>query len=57
MTAIAVSANNQHIALYGDTGHLYLGSLDLKTKYCECYTGMKEPLTDMAWSVVRGSDK
>ncbi|XP_015590032.1 vacuolar protein sorting-associated protein 16 homolog [Cephus cinctus] len=49
VTAIAVSGHNKHIALYADTGHLYLGSVDLKEKYCECNTNIKEPLTDLAW--------
>ncbi|XP_074104817.1 vacuolar protein sorting 16 isoform X2 [Cotesia typhae] len=49
VTAMAVSANNLHLALYGDTGHLYLGSVDLKEKYTECITGKSKPLTDIAW--------
>lgn len=46
---MAVSANSRHIALYADTGHLYLGSVDLKEKYYEYATNMKDPLTDIAW--------
>ncbi|XP_048512679.1 vacuolar protein sorting-associated protein 16 homolog isoform X2 [Athalia rosae] len=49
VTRIAVSGNNRHIALYSDTGYLYLGSIDLKKKYCECFTNVKESLSDMAW--------
>lgn len=49
VSAMAVSANSKHIALYSDTGHLYLGSVDLKEKYYEFATNMKEPLTDIAW--------
>lgn len=48
---MAVSGNNRHIALYSDTGYLYLGSEDMRRKYCECFTNVKEPLSDMAWSV------
>lgn len=48
---MAVSGNNRHIALYTDTGHLYIGSVDFKQKYCEHYTNMKEPLANIAWSV------
>jgi len=48
---MAVSSNNRHIALYSDTGHLYIGSIDFREKYCECYTNMKEPLANIAWSV------
>ena len=51
VTKMAVSGNNRHIALYSDSGYLYLGSVNLKEKYCECPTNMKEPLTDMAWFV------
>ncbi|XP_029034323.1 vacuolar protein sorting-associated protein 16 homolog [Osmia bicornis bicornis] len=47
--AMAVSGNNRHIALYTDTGHLYIGSVDFKKKYCEHYTNMKEPLENIAW--------
>ncbi|OXU24054.1 hypothetical protein TSAR_010562, partial [Trichomalopsis sarcophagae] len=49
VSAMAVSANSRHIALYSDTGHLYLGSVDFKEKYYEYDTNMKDPLTDMAW--------
>ncbi|KAH0946208.1 hypothetical protein HN011_010546 [Eciton burchellii] len=49
VVAIVVSGNNRHIALYADTGHLYIGSIDFKEKYCECYTNVKEPLVDIAW--------
>ncbi|XP_015182776.1 PREDICTED: vacuolar protein sorting-associated protein 16 homolog [Polistes dominula] len=47
--AMAVSPNNRHIALYADTGHLYIGSYDFKEKYCECATHMTEPLSCIAW--------
>ncbi|GAB1867828.1 Vacuolar protein sorting-associated protein 16 homolog [Camponotus japonicus] len=47
--AMAVSGNYRHIALYADTGHLYIGSIDFREKYCECYTNMKEPLANIAW--------
>ncbi|XP_046492707.1 vacuolar protein sorting-associated protein 16 homolog [Neodiprion pinetum] len=46
---MAVSGNNRHIALYSDTGCLYLGSVDLKKKYCECFTNITDPLSDIAW--------
>lgn len=46
---MAVSGNYRHIALYTDTGHLYIGSIDFREKYCECYTNMKESLTNIAW--------
>ncbi|CAL7934755.1 unnamed protein product [Xylocopa violacea] len=49
VVAMAVSGNNRHIALYTDTGHLYMGNIDFKEKYCEHYTNMKEPLANVAW--------
>lgn len=49
VTHMVTSGNGQNLALYSDTGHLYLGSVDFREKYCECATNMKEPLTGMAW--------
>ncbi|XP_033327025.1 vacuolar protein sorting 16 [Megalopta genalis] len=49
VVAMGVSGNNRHIALYSDTGHLYIGSIDFKEKYCEHNTNTKEPLTSLAW--------
>lgn len=51
VNAIAVSANSKHIALYTDTGMLYLGSSDFKEKYHEYNTNIKDVLTDIAWLV------
>lgn len=48
---MAVSGNNRHIALYTDTGHLYMGTIDFNEKYCEHYTNMKEPLENIAWLI------
>ncbi|KZC09045.1 PREDICTED: vacuolar protein sorting-associated protein 16 homolog [Dufourea novaeangliae] len=47
--AMAVSGNNRHIALYSDTGHLYIGSIDFKDKYCEHNANTNETLSDIAW--------
>ena len=52
VVAMAVSENNRHIVLYTDTGHLYLGSVDFKDKYCEHYANTKEPLTGITWLVM-----
>ncbi|XP_031845297.1 vacuolar protein sorting 16 [Nomia melanderi] len=49
VVAIAVSGNNRHVALYSDTGHLYMGSIDFKEKYCEHNANIKEALTSLAW--------
>ncbi|OAD57104.1 Vacuolar protein sorting-associated protein 16 like protein [Eufriesea mexicana] len=47
--AMVVSENNRHIALYIDTGHLYIGSVDFNEKYCEYYANTKEPLGNITW--------
>ncbi|XP_011305829.1 vacuolar protein sorting-associated protein 16 homolog [Fopius arisanus] len=47
--AMAVSASHQHIALLGDTGHLWLGSSDLKNKYTEVQTSLTDPSTSISW--------
>jgi hypothetical protein len=49
---MAVSSNSQHIALYADSGYLFLGSVNLREKYYEYVTSMKDPLTDIAWLVI-----
>lgn len=36
---MAVSFNARHLALFTDSGILWLGSTDLRTKYCEIDTG------------------
>ncbi|XP_078037953.1 vacuolar protein sorting 16 [Augochlora pura] len=47
--AIAVSEDALDIALYSDTGYLYMGSIDFREKYCEHNMNTKETLTSMAW--------
>lgn len=47
--AMAVSASHQHLALLGDSGHLWLGSSDLKTKYSEVQTSLTDPTTSLSW--------
>ncbi|XP_053980459.1 vacuolar protein sorting-associated protein 16 homolog [Hylaeus anthracinus] len=49
VVAMAVSGNNRHIALYADTGQLYLGSIDFKETYCNYYANTKETLSNIAW--------
>ncbi|XP_043252548.1 vacuolar protein sorting-associated protein 16 homolog isoform X1 [Colletes gigas] len=46
--AMAVIGNH-HIALYADTGQLYLGSIDFQETYCRYYANTKETLSDIAW--------
>ncbi|XP_066599627.1 vacuolar protein sorting-associated protein 16 homolog [Prorops nasuta] len=47
--AMSVANNNEYIALFSDTGILYIGSVDLKQKYCECNTFITDPLTNLEW--------
>ncbi|XP_014227020.1 vacuolar protein sorting-associated protein 16 homolog [Trichogramma pretiosum] len=49
VTAMSVSGNSRHIALYANTGFLYLGSADLKEKYHEFNTNIKDTVTEIAW--------
>lgn len=49
VVAMSVSFNHRHLALYTNTGVLWLGSADLKTKYCEFVTGRNERPQQIAW--------
>lgn len=46
---MGVSFGHNHIALYTNTGIVWLGSSDLTKKYLEYNTGRSEPPTDIAW--------
>ncbi|KAH8382576.1 hypothetical protein KR009_004161 [Drosophila setifemur] len=46
---ISVSYNHQHLALYTNTGLLWLGSVDMRQKYCEFDTGRKDMPLQMEW--------
>lgn len=46
---ISVSYNNQHLALYTNTGLLWLGSVDMRQKYCEFDTGRQEVPRQIEW--------
>lgn len=46
---ISVSYNQQHLALYTNTGLLWLGSVDMRQKYCEFDTGRQEVPRQIEW--------
>ncbi|SPP80809.1 vacuolar protein sorting-associated protein 16 homolog [Drosophila guanche] len=46
---ISVSYNHQHLALYTNTGLLWLGSVDMRQKYCEFDTGRKDMPLQIEW--------
>ncbi|XP_034487688.1 vacuolar protein sorting-associated protein 16 homolog [Drosophila innubila] len=46
---ISVSYNHQHLALYTNTGLLWLGSVDMREKYCEFDTGRKDMPLQIEW--------
>lgn len=46
---ISVSFNHRHVAMCTNTGILWMGSGDLRTKYCEFNTGRSEMPKQMEW--------
>ncbi|KAH8407221.1 hypothetical protein KR222_010889 [Zaprionus bogoriensis] len=46
---ISVSYNHQHLALYTNTGLLWLGSVDMRHKYCEFDTGRRDMPLQIEW--------
>ncbi|XP_018576701.1 vacuolar protein sorting-associated protein 16 homolog isoform X1 [Anoplophora glabripennis] len=46
---MSVSLNARHLALYTDSGHLWLGSTDLRTKYCEIDTSSIYKPKQLIW--------
>lgn len=46
---ISVSYNHQHLALYTNTGLLWLGSVDMRQKYCEFDTHRKDIPLQIEW--------
>ncbi|KAG5679723.1 hypothetical protein PVAND_009270 [Polypedilum vanderplanki] len=46
---MSVSYNNRHIAIYTNTGILWLGTSDLRTKYCEFNCGRTEMPKQIEW--------
>lgn len=48
---MSVSFNNRHIAMCSNTGIVWMGTSDLKTKYCEFNTGRTEIPKQIEWCV------
>ncbi|XP_030369960.1 vacuolar protein sorting-associated protein 16 homolog [Scaptodrosophila lebanonensis] len=46
---LSVSYNHQHLALYTNKGLLWLGSVDMRQKYCEFDTGRKDMPLQIEW--------
>lgn len=53
---MAISINSRHVALFTDAGYLWLGSADLRTKYCEIDTNFVRRPKQLVWCVGRNSD-
>ncbi|XP_058063487.1 vacuolar protein sorting-associated protein 16 homolog [Anopheles bellator] len=51
ITAMCASFDHQHLALYTSSGCLWMGSSDLKQKYCEFTTGRTEKPHQLAWCI------
>ncbi|XP_065335778.1 vacuolar protein sorting-associated protein 16 homolog isoform X2 [Cloeon dipterum] len=49
ITGIVSSHDNQCVALFTDTGKLWLGSADLRVKYCEVDTQWRSKPDDFVW--------
>ena len=47
--SISVSLNGEHVALYTESGILWLGSADFSTKYCEIPTSINIRPKQIAW--------
>lgn len=48
---MSVSFNNRHIAMCSNTGVIWMGTSDLRTKYCEFKTGRTELPRQIEWCV------
>lgn len=48
---MSISSNQRNLALYTNSGHIWMGSSNLKTKYCEFDTGRSERPIQLAWCV------
>ncbi|XP_046845974.1 vacuolar protein sorting-associated protein 16 homolog [Xenia sp. Carnegie-2017] len=49
ITEMALSVNNKYLALFADTGLVWIGSSDLKTVYCEFNTRQTSRPEQLAW--------
>jgi Vps16, N-terminal region. len=46
---MAVSQNNRHVALFASNGILWIGSADLKKRYCEFDTKCPSQPKQLVW--------
>nr|XP_040230562.2 vacuolar protein sorting-associated protein 16 homolog [Anopheles coluzzii] len=51
ISLLAVSFDHEHVALLTNTGCLWMGSWDLKRKYCEFATGRQEQANQLVWCI------
>lgn len=51
MVEMAVSTNSRHIALLSDSGKLWIGSSDIRIKYCEYDAKSQVKPRQLAWWV------
>jgi hypothetical protein len=49
ITEMAVSQNNRHVALFADSGQLWIGSADLRKQYCEFDTKCPSRPKQLVW--------
>ncbi|XP_035910618.1 vacuolar protein sorting-associated protein 16 homolog [Anopheles stephensi] len=57
ISLLSVSFDHEHVAFLTNTGCLWMGSWDLKHKYCEFVTGRQEKANQLVWCVDGGSTK
>ncbi|XP_077638799.1 vacuolar protein sorting-associated protein 16 homolog [Lonchura striata] len=46
---LAVSFTHRHLALFSDSGTVWMGTASLKEKFCEFNTGVRSPPRQMVW--------
>ncbi|XP_062349891.1 vacuolar protein sorting-associated protein 16 homolog isoform X3 [Cinclus cinclus] len=46
---MAVSFTHRHLALFSDSGTVWMGTASLKEKFCEFNTGIRSPPKQMVW--------
>uniref|UniRef100_A0A182LTD4 Vacuolar protein sorting-associated protein 16 homolog n=1 Tax=Anopheles culicifacies TaxID=139723 RepID=A0A182LTD4_9DIPT len=51
ISLLSVSFDHEHVALLTNTGCLWMGSWDLKHKYCEFVTGRQEKANQLVWCI------
>ena len=49
IVSISVSMNGQHVAVFTESGVLWMGSSDFQIKYCEYSSGMRSRPKQIVW--------